>query len=111
MTLIIDLNLAFALSFALVVIGYWMMQSRVKAWAVPVNTLLGGISVVLAMGWGLLSNGFSVQTFLSSLTMGVLSWMVATWAYDFVHEFTKKKVEWLSVWKSLVKLVKKEAKA
>ena len=112
MTLIIDLNLALALVYALVVIGYWMMQSRVREWAVPVNTLLGFVSVGLAFGWSLLSYGLSVSTLLSSVTMGVLSWMAATWVYDFVHEFVKKKMKWADIWNAFIALFKKkEAKA
>lgn len=113
MILTIDLAL-WPLVLTTIAIGYWMGFTKVKGWAVPINTLLGVIAFSFAMVWGLLTVGFSVHSIVTyGIPNGVMVWLGATVLYDFVHEFIKKKEEWLSVWKkvsSLLKMKKKEAK-
>lgn len=112
MILKIDLSLV-ALCFLVMTVGYWMMRTRVKAWAVPVNTLLAIVSLVLATVWGCMLYGFSISAVITyGIPNGVICWLGATAGYDFIHEYVKRKEEWLSVWKSFVAIFKKkEAKA
>lgn len=111
MILSIDLSL-WTLVLCLNAIGYWMMRTRVKAWAVPVNTILGVISVAVATVWGCMLLGFSWHSVVTyGLPNGALCYLGAVALYDFIHEYVKRKDEWKSVWNSFVKLLKKEAKA
>ena len=110
MILNIDLSL-WTLILCLNAAGYWMMRTRVKAWAVPVNTLLGIISVTVATVWGCMMLGFTWKSVVTyGIPNGVLCYLGAVALYDFIHEYTKRKEEWKSVWNSFCKLLKKEVK-
>lgn len=105
MILNIDLSL-WTLVLALNAIGYWLMRTKVREWAVPVNVILGILSVSFASVWGLLIIGASFQTLLTyGLPNGLLCWAGCTLVYDFVHEFVKRKAEWLAVWQTIARLV------
>lgn len=112
MILHIDLAL-WTLVLCVNAVGYWLMRTKAREWAVPVNVILGYISVSLASAWGMLTMGFGFSAILSyGIPNGLVAWGCATVGYDYIHEHVKKKESWLSVWKSFLGIFKKkEAKA
>lgn len=110
MILTLDLSL-WSLVLAVITIGVWLGKTRVKGWAVPINTILGFVSVILAVAWGLLLRGVSLSTvFTYGLPNGVMVWLGATALYDFAHEFIKRRYEWAEVWSKICALLKSRKK-